>query len=250
MIKEEFSGEITEDLKKCFSNIVDQYETNKNYSKTLSQIKELRSIICSKQIKNSFSIEVYEYSSLLSIDNYDIENFNISLSKLICDLYPLYPSSQNKLRFFRLYFLYVALTDTKEISILLQSTDYHQNKDYLVDIKGIITSLIGKDFIGILKQFSVLSDYYEKKLIVPFLPRIKILSLITFAQAFYTEMDINFIYKYLSKWRDESFDDFIKFLKDNKVIIDEKKQKIKCKESLNNLKENLYLCKIFSSSFK
>ena len=33
MIKEEFSGEITEDLKKCFSNIVDQYETNKNYSK-------------------------------------------------------------------------------------------------------------------------------------------------------------------------------------------------------------------------
>ena len=129
MIKEEFSGEITEDLMKCFSNIVDQYETNKNYSKTLSQIKELRSIICSKQIKNSFSIEVYEYSSLLSIDNYDIENFNISLSKLICDLYPLYPSSQNKLRFFRLYFLYVALTDTKEISILLQSTHYHQHNN-------------------------------------------------------------------------------------------------------------------------
>ena len=77
MIKAEFSGEITEDLKKCFSNIVDQYETNKNFSKTLSQIKELRSIICTKQIKNSFSIEVYEYSSLLSIDNYDIENFNI-----------------------------------------------------------------------------------------------------------------------------------------------------------------------------
>lgn len=250
MIKAEFSEEITEDLKKSFSNIVNQYCINKNYSKTLSQIKDLRNKICSKQIKNSFSIEVYEYSSLLSVDNYDIENFNISLSKLICDLYPLYPSSQNKLQFFRLYFLYTALTDIKEFSILLQNQDYRQNKYFFGDIKGIITSLIAKDFIGVLKQFSALSDFYEKKLIVPFLPRIKILSLITFAQAFYTEIDINFIYKYLSKWRNESFDDFIKFLIDNKVIIDEKKKKIKCKETLNNLKENLYLCKIFSTSFK
>ena len=130
-------------LKMSFNFIKEKYNKNKDYSYIINQLKSIRQELLIQNIKNEFSIIVYEESVKLAIENNDIPNLSISISYLINDLYP-FLLNNNFIKFFRYYLIYSSIYDIKEISTILTTKHYKKNKNELKDIIKLLNILIKK----------------------------------------------------------------------------------------------------------
>ena len=224
-------------LKMSFNFIKEKYNKNKDYSYIINQLKSIRQELLLQNIKNEFSINVYEESVKLAIENNDIPNLSISISYLINDLYTFFLNN-NFIQFFRLYLIYTSIYDIKEISIILTTKHYKKNKNELKDIIKIIKFINQKSYINAIKEISLLKNEIEKKLFINIFPKIKLLSIIIMCYGYFTSIPILFIQNKLLFQNEK---DCLKFLKEKNAIIDEELNNLLCRNSIKNLLNNQFI---------
>lgn len=224
-------------LKKSFKYVLEKYNENNDYSYIISQLKSIRQELIIQKIKDNFVIEVYEKSVELSIENNDIPNFNVSISYLINDLYPFIPN-KNFIKFYRYYLIYNSIYDIKDLSVILKTNNFKENKKELKDILNIIKIINEKNYIKLIVEISKLKSEKEKKLFENYFPKIKLLSLILMCYGYFTTIPIKFIQEKLLFKNEKTC---VNFLKENNAILDEEEKNFLCRNSIKNLLDNKLL---------
>lgn len=225
-------------LSEAFDFVMNKYKENKDYKYIINQLKSIRQDMLIQNIKNDFSVKVYETSTLISLQNEDIENANITLSVLIKELYNTI-HNENEYQFYRYYLLYNILYDIKEMNYIIQEDKFMLYKNNNKDIIDIMKAMNEKNYIRLFILFNKLNSEIERKMIIPFIDYYRVQAMIIIAYGFYTTIDINYLYEKIGG--NSSNEEFFNFLKDIGVIIQE--SKMKCRESISKLKESKYLYK-------
>lgn len=215
----------------------------KSYPYIKEQLMAIRQEIVIQNIQNEFAIKVYEYSARIAIENRDLVIFNqcqtalIHLYKINKDFLSDSDQNSNQLEFFRYRLLYFAFYDQREINSILTEAQYKLYKSKCVDIFELMKYLNEKNYFKVYIAKDAFNNI-EQLLIEPFLLRLKTLSLIHIAYAYYTEVSISFIASCLCF---DCTDSCLLFLEELNVVLTPNKDKMKCKESISMLRQSQYL---------
>jgi len=217
-------------LKKWFGTLIEQWNaTNTNYDYILDQFKAIRQDLTVQKIKNDFSAQVYEKNAKISLENGDHGEFNLALTMLE-SLLREGVQIENQSEFLAYRILYSLVHD-----------DFYKLASSLVLIES--TNLLKEDCI--LHAFQVvtavqLCDYHSffvlyksapnlgRFVLEPMIQKMRRMTLKTITKGFRPTISTSYVRTELGF---VNIGECLDYLQENKVLLDEEKSNILCKET-------------------
>ncbi|CAI5757478.1 unnamed protein product [Candida verbasci] len=146
---------------KKFEDQVGKIDAQKNYSYIINQLKSIRQDLTVQHIKNDFAIVVYSKNAIVSLENYDLGEFNQCQTQLK-HLYKLrrnqdatfkrkFQREEVELQVFKLIYMMITKNESEIVKIRLQwiteFSKFHKNPKEEKFIKLVFSLYRANDFI-------------------------------------------------------------------------------------------------------
>eukprot|EP01132_Coremiostelium_polycephalum_P000639 gene639-792_t len=144
-------------LKAWYPMLIRKYINTKNYDYTIDQLKSIRQDLVVQHIRNSFTLEVYEGSAKVTLENNDFTEFGQCLSQ-IKELYFEGVTNNNRVEFLSYDLLFTLLFNEKELPLMEENENI---KNTLNIIKSVITNNyheFSKYYVKCFNQEKILLD--------------------------------------------------------------------------------------------
>ena len=164
-------------LKQSLALMIKKWTQNlEDYNYLLDQFRSIRQDLTIQNIKNDFTVKVYETNARISLENNDLDQFNQCQSQLIM----LYKTNKgNEIEFLSYRIIYNALVESKSESLLKEICfSKYKKSSEVKNALGIRKAINQNDYFNFFKLYLECPNM-GKVLIKPFLSRIRVKALLS-----------------------------------------------------------------------
>ena len=232
-------------LKKALKMLIKKWNNNDiepkiPYNYFDEQFRSIRQDLTVQHIQTRTNVKVYEANAKIALDVYDLEQFNQCQSALIL-LYNKGLVGHND-EFFAYKILYSSLIQENIVNILQETKEKYQEKPKEIEhALEFLNSCCSNDYIKVF-QLYLTAPNRGKKLIEPFLPRLRMKCLIMISISYITTISIKFIMNCLGY---RNLEELMCFLDENELKYDKEKDIFYCRDNNEKLRNSKFLLKTY-----
>lgn len=180
-------------MKQALAHFEDLWKKgNMEYLAVCNQIKSIRQDLTVQQIKNEFTVKVYETHARIALESEDFSEFNQCQTQLRI-LYEVLPNQPNEMEFTAYRILYKLIDgDSVLLNVFQCLSESQRTHPYVEHAISLCSAYYSRNFFKFFKLYQTTPNI-GKKVIYLYLSKVRGMFLKSLSKSYHGPLDINWI---------------------------------------------------------